>query len=412
MNCRSLATALAVFALAACAHAYPPPGGDRDTEPPRLIETVPAPLAVMPGFDGAAVFRYDERISERNFSEALVIVSPRDGAIRVDRSGREVRVRIDGGWRPDRVYRIVLLPGIRDLFGNIRNEQAEIVFSTGPAVPATAMAGMVVDRITGRPPQNGVVTASHGVDGTSYVAVTDTAGFFSLRHVPAGEYEMLAWGDQNRNRRRDPAEPVDSGRVVTLASPSDTVAVVFQVMPVDTTPPRVVRADFVDSMRVRVTFDDYFDVDEPVLTASAEVHELPDSVRFAGSRRLLLAPVYERGRAAAEAAAAQRAAAAAADTAAAVRADTVPARPPTPAPGPESPLLPTREIVVELDRPLLPGHSYTITVAGAVNISGLPGGGVARFDTPAAAPPPDPPPPDPPPPDPPPPDPPPPGADR
>jgi hypothetical protein len=408
MNCRNLAAALVVFALAACAHAYPPPGGDRDTEPPRLIETVPAALAVLPGFDGAAIFRFDERISERNFSEALVIVSPRDGAIRVDRSGHEVRVRIDGGWRPDRVYRVVLLPGVRDLFGNIRNEQAEIVFSTGPTVPATAIAGMVVDRITGRPPQNGVVTAIQGVDGTAYLAVADTAGFFSLRHVPAGEYEMLAWGDQNRNRRRDPAEPVDSGRVVTLASPSDTVAVVFQVMPVDTTPPRVVRADFVDSMRVRVTFDDYFDVDEPVLTATAEVHALPDSVRFAGSRRLLLAPVYERGRAAAEAAAAQRAAAAAADTAAAdtaaaIRPDSVPVRPPAPTPGPESPLLPTREIVVELNRPLVPGQGYTITVTGAVNISGLPGGGVARFDVPAAAPPRDPPPPDPPPPDPPPP---------
>jgi hypothetical protein len=173
----------------------------------------------------------------------------------------------------------------------------------------------------------------------------------------------------------------------------------------------VVRADFVDSMRVRVTFDDYFDVDEPVLGATAEIHQLPDSVRVAAARRLLLAPVYERGRVAAEAAAAQRAAAAAADTAAAVRADTV-APPAAPAPRPETPLLPAREIVVELDRALPPGHSFTITVAGAINISGLAGGGVARFDTPPAAPPPDPPPPDPPPPDPPPPDPPPPDPGR
>jgi hypothetical protein len=396
MNGRTLTTALAALTLGACAHAYPPPGGERDTAPPRLIETVPAPLAVVPGFDDAVVFRFDERISERNFSAALVIVSPQDSTLRVDRSGREIRVRIDGGWRPDRVYRVVLLPGVRDLFGNIRDEQAELVFSTGPAVPATAIAGMVIDRITGRPPQNSVVTAMHGDDGAAYVAVADSAGFFSLRHVPAGEYEMLAWGDQNRNRRRDPGEPVDSGRVVTLAAPTDTVAVAFRVLPMDTTPPRVMRADFVDSMRVRVTFDDYFDVDEPVLSATAEIHQLPDSVRIAGSRRLLLAPVYERGRAAADAAAAQRAAAA--DTAAAVRPDTVAAR--AQAPPPDRPLLPAREIVVELDRPLLPGHSYTITVAGAINISGLVGGGVARFDVPEAAPPRSPPPPDPPPPDP------------
>jgi hypothetical protein len=411
---RITTAAMVVFAVSACAHAYPPPGGERDTQPPRLLETRPVPLAVVPGFDEPVVFRFDKRLSERGFSEALVIVSPQDGAIRVDRTGREVRVRIDGGWRPDRVYRVVLLPGVRDLFGNTRDEQAEIVFSTGPAVPATAIAGIVIDRITGRPPQTAAVNAVDREDGTTYLAIADSAGFFSLRHVPVGEYEMRAWADQNRNRRRDPAEPVDSGRVVTLAAPTDTVAIAFGVMPVDTTPPNVVRAAVVDSMRVRVTFDDYFDIDEPVLGATAEVHALPDSVPFAGARRLILAPLYERGRAAAEAAERRAAEAAqAADTAAALRPDTAAApRPDTaaaprradpaaaarpaarPAPRPDEPLLPTREVIVELDRPLLPGLAYTITVAGAVNISGLAGGGVARFEVPAAAPPPDPPPPD------------------
>jgi hypothetical protein len=386
MHRQLVLTALVLLLVGACARAYAPPGGERDTQAPLLVETAPAPLAVVEPFDGPVVFRFNDRLSERQFSEALIVVSPLDGALRVRRTGREVQVRIDGGWRPDRVYRIVLLPGVRDLFGNIRQESAEIVFSTGPEITATAIAGIVTDRITGRPVETGIVTAVRRGDGVEYMAVTDTAGFYSLRHLPLGEYDMLAWFDQNRNRRRDAAEPVDSGHVARLATAADTTAVVFDVMPVDTTPPRVVRAEAVDSLHVRVAFDDYFDVDVPP-TATAEVHRMPDSTRVAGYRSIVHAPVFERERAAARAARA--------DTA--IADDTVAALPrrqqaPAAAAPPSGRLLPSRDVVVILDRPLPPG-TYTVTVGGALNISGLTGGGVARFEVAPPPPPPPPPPP-------------------
>jgi hypothetical protein len=377
--------ALALWA-AACARAYAPPGGERDTQPPRLIATTPGPLAVVPGFTGPVVFAFDERLSERNFSEALVTVSPQDGAVRVERRRTEVRVRMDGGWRPDRIYRVVLLPGVRDLFGNARTEPAEIVFSTGPPVPQTAIAGIVLDRITGRPPQNGVVDAVRRGDDVAYVATTDTAGFFALRHLPLGIYDLRAYGDGNRNRRRDPSEPVDSGRVARLGAPDDTVTVIFSVLPPDTTPPRVTRAEAVDSLRVRITVDDYVDGATPLDGSAAEVFVLPDSVRFAGARRLLPAALFDR-EVAAERATAERAAAAAADTGGAR--PPAPPAPPVRRVEPPRPLLPTRDVTVELDRPLEPGREYVIVVRGIENVHGLVGGGSATFETrPAREPPP------------------------
>jgi hypothetical protein len=371
-----------VLLSAACARAYPPPGGERDVQPPRLIGTTPGPLEVVPGFAGPAVFRFDERLSERGFAESLVIVSPLDSTIRVERGRSEVRVRLDGGWRPDRVYRITLLPGVRDLFGNARTEQAEIVFSTGPPIPETAIAGVVQDRITGRAAPNAVVRAVRRADEVVYTAIGDGTGFFSLRHLPLGAYDVLAFSDQNRNRRRDPVEPVDS-TMVTLGAPADTVPVVFNVLPPDTTPPRPTRVEVLDSLRLRVTFDDYFATEAPLLGGTAEVHVLPDSVPFAGATRVLQAPLHEAERREAAAAARQ-----AADTVRAL-ADTAVAPPRTPAgvaPAPAATRvpLPVRELVVVLDRPLLPGQTYTVTVRGVTNISGLTGGGVARFEVPAA----------------------------
>src|ERR671923_2527575 len=115
---RKLQASLALVLVAtACARPYPPPGGEQDTSPPGLASVTPEALAVLPQYQGPVVFRFNERLSERGFSESLVVVSPLDGALRVDRGRRELRVRIDGGWRPNRVYRVIVEPGLRDLFG-------------------------------------------------------------------------------------------------------------------------------------------------------------------------------------------------------------------------------------------------------------------------------------------------------
>src|SRR5690606_10245632 len=105
--------------------------------------------ATVPEFSGPVIFRFDERISERNI-ENIAIVSPSDGDVSVDRGRSELRISIEGGFQPGRVYRVILLPGVRDLFNNERRAPAELVFSTGPAITETALAGLVVDRITGR----------------------------------------------------------------------------------------------------------------------------------------------------------------------------------------------------------------------------------------------------------------------
>jgi hypothetical protein len=370
-----------------CARPFAPPGGERDVNAPRLLSTTPEPLAVIAAGAGPVVFRFNERISERGFSETLVSVSPLDSALRVDRSGSEVRVRIDGGWRANRVYRVVLLPGIRDLFGNERREPVELVFSTGAPVGNTALAGIVIDRLTGRPARQGVVDATHTTERARYTAIADSSGFYSLRYLPIGEYDVRAYDDHNGNRRRDFLEPVDSGHPASFQQPTDTVALIFTVLSPDTTAPRVMSARAIDSLHVRIEIDDYFDPYGPG-SISADVHWMPDSVRYAGSSRVVPEPVFNEEQRAASAAAADTIAAA--DTAAvvAVPTDVVPQTGQVPD---AAEMLPQREFVVMLDRPLVPG-SYTITVSGVINLQGIAGGGIARFDVAAPAPPPEPPP--------------------
>jgi hypothetical protein len=285
-------------------------------------------------------------------------------------------VRIDGGFRPNRVYRVVLLPGLRELFGNERREQVELVFSTGLPVVSTALAGVVLDRITGAPARQGLVEAVHADAGARYTALADSSGFYSLRYLPLGSYSVYAFDDQNRNRRRDFMEPVDSGRSAVLAAAGDTVTIVFDVLSADTSAPRVGDAVAIDSLHVEVELDDFVDPDA-LGAVSAVVLALPDSAPAAASVEAISAARF--------------AARSRTDT---VVADTTGRRtllqPAVPSAAAQR--LPTREIVITLDRPLPPG-TYLIVVSGVTNLHGLTGGGTERFDV-APPPPPPPPPPD------------------
>jgi hypothetical protein len=365
---RNVPASLALAVLAgACARPYPPPGGEQDTTAPRLQSVTPEALAVLPNHNGPVVFRFDERLSERGWSESLVVVSPLDGAQRVHRSRREVSVAIDGGWRPNRIYRVIIEPGLRDMFGNTRDEPIELVFSTGPPVPSTAIAGIVEDRVSGRGDATGVVTAVRRADTVAYMALADSSGFFALRYVPLGVYDMRAFSDQNRNRRHDPTEPADSGRSVSLGSAADTITAVFSLIPPDTSPPRVTSAEAVDSLHVRVTFDDHLEPVDSVMPVRGQVLALPDSTPYATAAAAFHPTIWERQRPVP------------ADTTAA---DTLRPRAP-PRRQEDTRLLPSRDVVLRLQRPLPPAR-YVINVAGAVNLNRLSGGGAVEFEVRAA----------------------------
>lgn len=128
---------------AACAQQGSPRGGPEDRRPPVVVSTTPDTFAIVPDFNGAIRFEFDERISEQVSGGTLdeaVIVSPRTGDLRVRHERRSIVIEVDGGFEPDRVYRVTLLPVIRDLFSNQMIDAFEIVFSTGPTpVPTLSL---------------------------------------------------------------------------------------------------------------------------------------------------------------------------------------------------------------------------------------------------------------------------------
>ena len=366
---------MGIASAVSCARPAAPPGGDQDRSAPRVIATTPASDSIVPGFSGSVVFHFDEKLSERGIREDGAVVSPETGRATLERDGSEIKVRIDGGWRANTIYRVVLPPGLADRFGNARREPAELVFSTGPALIPAAIGGVVRDRITGRPVSDFRVVAIGVADSTVLATVTDSAGFFGIRFVGLGRYNLQAYEDQNRNRKPDGRER-SAATSVNVGTVRDTIAVELVVLAPDTTAARLLRAEARDSLQVRLVFDDHLDPAQPSAQIAVQLFRMPDSTAVPGAR-VVTAREFDRLQARA-------------DSARRTRGDTTaapPIRPPQPSgqqASRDTTTLPTQELFLVPATPLEPRVRYRVEVRNVRNLLLLPnGGGSVSFMTPA-----------------------------
>ncbi|NJD18602.1 MAG: hypothetical protein FIA95_04875 [Gemmatimonadetes bacterium] len=258
----ALAAAGLVGLAGACARQGTPPGGPEDRRPPVVVATYPDTFAVLTEpFRGPVRFDFNERVSERTSAGTLdqaVVVSPRTGRVRVSHGRQSISVDMDGGFKPGLVYRVTLLPVLRDLFNNQMTTPFEVVFSTGGAYNASAVAGTAWDRVTADGVEALEVLAfGEGGDSVPHAARTDTGGVFVFRYLPPATYTLVAFQDRSRNGVADRME-LQGGTTFQVGGAA-TLIVDVPVLQPDTTPARLTKAAAVDSLTVLLEFDDALD---------------------------------------------------------------------------------------------------------------------------------------------------------
>ena len=257
------AGALIVFAVA-CAQPGAPPGGPPDAELPVLLKVLPESNAVNVRTP-AVVLQFDEVISERSAGagvqssrnaatslNSVLLVSPSDGRDEVIWRRTVLELRPRRGFRPNTTYRVTLNAGLADLRNNRTTEAFDFVFSTGPTTASGEVRGVLFDWTTGRAVPNARVDLYRDGDSTfRWSARSDSSGFFRVRDLDAGSYEVRAWVDANNDRRISFREISDSTRV-TL---TDTVSLELYAYVRDTLRSRIENVELLDSTGIRVRFD-------------------------------------------------------------------------------------------------------------------------------------------------------------
>ena len=370
-------------ALSACARIEPPPGGPPDRAPPRLIATRPDSFARLTAFKGVAEFQFDEVVSEGGSPnrgegtgglERLVILSPSKRVPEVRWRRNRITVRPQEGWRPNRVYRVELLPGVTDLRNNRTEEGAVLTFSTGAARPQTTLEGQVVDWSTGRPAPGALVVASLLPDSLPYRGVADSSGRFSLGPLPQGDYMVSGVLDQNTDHQQDPREAYATARI---ARGKSAVGELWAFVH-DTIAPRIQTVTVDDSVKATVTFSQKLDPRQRLSPRDVALRLLPDSTPVA-VLSILPQPVDDSihgTRPSAEDSTAVEDSLAGIDTSRAGR-RVAPGRRGRVAEGP----LPSRpplydRLVLRVPRPWAPGSRMALEVRGVKNVTGVSGNAV------------------------------------
>jgi hypothetical protein len=371
-------TAVALLATA-CASPGMPPGGPPDVAAPQIVEIVPdsGKVGVKPK---EVLFRFDEVVSERPTGSAtlsdLFLISPRDGVARASWHRDVVAVRPEHGWRSNTPYTVIMLRGLSDIRGNVRNTGASTFFSTGSSIPATRVAGNVFDWVSGTPASGALVESFVPPDSLHpFVALADSSGGFAIEHVPPGHYLLRAYVDRNKNFGIDPSEAWDSTSIA-LGDSARTTLLLFVH---DTVPPRIRDIRAVDSVTLQITFDKPIDPGQTLGVANFAILR-SDSTRVP---ILSAAPPPPDTLARAVPVPAPRPAAPLSGRPTPARRDTTP-----PAPKPVMPRpAPIADVVLKLQQPLAPKVAYRVR---AIGIRGLLGktGDSDRVFTPPAPPPP------------------------
>lgn len=423
---------------AGCAREAAPPGGPPDRLPPIVILSEPDTFSTVEPFRSPVSVRFSERISERPSAGTLdqaVVVSPVSGEVRVSHGREGLTVRVLGGFEAGLVYRLTVLPVIQDMFGNALQEPFELFFSTGPEFTPNVVAGSVIDRLTGEPLRDARVDAAVAESDVMHTAVTDSAGIFAMRYLPAGDYVVSAYLDRNRNAQPDFTEPQGT-RPAPLHGEGEaadtTIVLEVALLARDTTSARLARVTVEDSISLTVSFDDYLDTEVPlddvrvVLTSDSVDAPEPLAVLHqheAEAYRSVLADSIAREQAVRDSVAqAQADSVAQADSAAQAQADSLaqpeaaqedttavvdpegaPAPPEAEAEPPPGPVeqeaagtgeeeqerpTPQQSFIVILDGVLVPEVLYEIEISDITNINGVSGGGGSVTFTPPAPPPP------------------------
>jgi hypothetical protein len=239
-------------------------------------------MAQVPGFHGNVEFRFDEVVSEGSTAstgtgtgdlEKLIILSPTTRVPDVTWRRSRITVRPAEGWRPDRVYRVELLPGVTDLRRNRSDEGKVVTFSTGGPPPTTTLQGTVVDWTSARPAPEALVVALLLPDSLPYRAVTDSSGRFAFGPLPAGEYLVSGGLDQNTNHQLDGREAFDSVRLTRGRTDAGELWAFVH----DTTPPRIRSVTVGDSLSATVELSQLIDPRTRLDPKSVTVGLLPDS---------------------------------------------------------------------------------------------------------------------------------------
>ena len=208
---------IVVFGLVifSCANRGYPEGGAKDETPPEILRSDPSNGTLRFDKKKANIY-FNEFVQLKDITQKFMISPPQKKKPLVKLRGKRVLIEFQDTLRENTTYSLDFGDAIVD--NNEGNPMGDYryYFSTGDNIDTMRVGGYVFDAFTRKPLEDMYVMLyeNHGdsiplKEVASYVARTDTAGYFSITNIKQAHYRILAIEDANRNYMfESPAEKV------------------------------------------------------------------------------------------------------------------------------------------------------------------------------------------------------------
>lgn len=203
---RKLTIIFLSFFILSCANKVPPQGGDKDIDPPVLVNSTPEMFSVH--FKGREfTLEFDELFTLDNIYSQLVVSPLLLSKPKVKANRNQLTVSFEEEkLRENTTYTFNFGDAIKDHNeGNIL-KNFSYVFSTGDFIDSLKLTGRIIDALTEEPIENVAVMLYDSYEDSlplttppSYFGKTDEDGKYTIAYVREGQYKFFALEDQNQN---------------------------------------------------------------------------------------------------------------------------------------------------------------------------------------------------------------------
>lgn len=203
---RTLTAIFLSFFIVSCANKVPPQGGEKDVDPPVLVNSSPEMFSTH--FKTREfTLEFDELFTLENIYNQLVVSPLLLTKPKVKASKRYLTVSFEEeDLRENTTYTFNFGDAIKDHNeGNIL-KNFSYVFSTGDFIDSLKMSGKIIDAFTKEPIENVAVMLYDGTEDSlplttppTYFGKTDENGVYSISYIREGQYKFFALEDQNQN---------------------------------------------------------------------------------------------------------------------------------------------------------------------------------------------------------------------
>lgn len=188
---------LLIVLLSNCANMVAPTGGNKDENPPKLLQKE---MEILQENKRVITFQFDELIQMNNWEDNFYISPPIKKTAQKKIKATKIQIVLDDSLKENTTYNIVLNKCIKDINeGNIL-DSLHFVFSSTNVLDTLTLRGNLLDAFSTKPIENAWIMLfdEHSNDSVifkefpNYIAKTDQKGNFYFPNLNTNRFKMVA----------------------------------------------------------------------------------------------------------------------------------------------------------------------------------------------------------------------------